>query len=414
MNIIFSHPTGNANVRAAATGFAEADVLKEFHTSLAVFPGSMLDRMSRIGIFSDFQRRGFDPVLKSRTKTSPWKELVRLSAPRIGLSKFTTHETGRFCIDSVYKNIDRQVASRIKHPAIGIDAVFAYEDGAVFSFQEAKKRGLQCFYDLPTGHWRAARRLLEEEKLRHPDWASTITGFRDSEIKLNRKDEELRLADRIFVASTFTANTLKEFPGKLAPVEVIPYGFPRTGKARNYEGFSKKRPLKLLFVGKLTQQKGIADLFQAVEKLGKKVELTVVGYKAEKECAPLEAALEKYRWFPSLPHNQVLELMRTQDILIFPSLFDGFGLVISEAMSQGTPVIATNRCAGPDLIKHGENGWLVEAGSAPEIQGLIEEILTNPQCIARAGKMAMETASKRPWEVYQQELIRAIIRHSNT
>jgi hypothetical protein len=54
----------------------------------------------------------------------------------------------------------------------------------------SKKNDLRCLYDLPIGYWRAARRLLEKERLQHPEWSATLTGFQDSEAKLARKDEE--------------------------------------------------------------------------------------------------------------------------------------------------------------------------------------------------------------------------------
>lgn len=47
-----------------------------------------------------------------------------------------------------------------------------------------------------------------------------------------------------------------------------------------------------------------------------------------------------------MPHDQILNLMRTQDVFVFPSLFEGYGLVVAEAMSQGTPVITTSRTCG--------------------------------------------------------------------
>ena len=102
--------------------------------------------------------------------------------------------------------------------------------------------------------------------------------------------------------------------------------------------------------------------------------------------------------------------MREQDVLVFPSLFEGFGLVITEAMSQGTPVITTDRTAGPDLITHGENGWLIEAGSTEALKQAIEELLYRPEMIESTGRAAMETARLRPWEVYGMELAKAVIK----
>src|SRR5206468_9345000 len=97
-------------------------------------------------------------------------------------------------------------------------------------------------------------------------------------------------------------------------------------------------------------------------------------------------------WIPSLPHQQILKLMHEHDVLVFPSLFEGFGLVITEAMSQGTPVITTERTVGPDIIDHGQNGWIVEAGSTEALQQAIEELIFKPELVAETGLKAIETA----------------------
>ncbi len=387
-------------------------MLAEFRTSIASFPGSMLDNLGSFGPLAEIRRRRFDPELMPFTKAWPWVEAGRLLVSKAGLSKLTRHETGLLCIDAVYRSFDRHVASSLKKGrSKGVKTVYAYEDGAQFCFQEARKLHLQCLYDLPIGYWRAARKLLENERLNKPEWASTLTGFMDSEAKLARKDEELKLADRIYVASQFTASTLKEFPGKLAPVEVIPYGFPPVAGQRQYTSLARRKALKVLFVGGLSQRKGIAELFAAVKAIGPSVELTLVGRKASNHCQVLDQELKKHTWIPSLPNADILTLMQDHDVLVFPSLFEGFGLVITEAMSQGTPVITTDRTAGPDLIEHGHNGWLVEAGSATALQAAIENLLYHPEIISKAGQAAMDTASKRPWHVYGQELANSISNH---
>jgi glycosyltransferase involved in cell wall biosynthesis len=404
-----SHPTGNANVRAAAKGFVEANILAEFNTAIAAFPGTILNYLSGFGPLGEIGRRRFDPSLKPVTKTYPWKEIGRLVASRVGIQSLIKHETGTFCIDAVYKNMDcwveRGLQSARQH---GVDAVYGYEDCALQTFVGAKACNMLCFYDLPIGYWRAARRLLQVEREKWPEWIPTLTGFRDSEEKLNRKDEEIKLADRIFVASRFTALTLQDFPSALPPIEVIPYGFPPVCMKRDYTGFSGNRPLKLLFVGGLSQRKGLANIIAAVDAIGPRVQLTIVGQKASNSCRALDAALNRYKWIPSLPNSEILQLMQQHDVLVFPSLFEGFGLVITEAMSQGTPVITTDRTAGPDLISQGENGWIVEAGSSEALIRCIEELLSQPKQVSAAGKAAMEAAKIRPWEVYGTELAKAV------
>lgn len=409
MKIVLTHPTGNANVKAAASGLMRAEILYRFQTSIASFSGDLLDTLGGYRPLAEIRRRRFDSILRPITETWPLLETGRLMASKAGFNRLIKHETGVFSIDSVYKGFDRKVASSLKQLSKkGANAVYAYEDAAELTFKEAKMLGLKCYYDLPIGYWRTARQLLKTEQERWPEWQETLTGLQDSDTKVNRKDEELLLADKILVASKFTASTLQSFPGNLAPIKVIPYGFPTVIGKREYRNVTAAKTLKVLFVGGLSQRKGIANLFAAVEAIGPRIALTMVGQKV-KECPALDNALAKHSWIPSLAHHDVLKIMKEHDVLVFPSLFEGFGLVITEAMSQGTPVITTERTAGPDLINHGENGWLVEAGSTTALIVALEELLYKPKILVEAGKAAMFSAEQRPWEIYGSELAKALM-----
>lgn len=410
MKILVNHPTSNQNNRAVLKGLNDHKILYKFYTAIAVFSGDTLDKLKNIGPLKELSRRHFDSSLQTITKRVPLKEVMRLISSKLGIKAFVKHETGIFSIDAVYQDMDKKVATSLKkHAKHHLDAVYAYEDGAYHSFKAAKNYNIACLYDLPIGYWRYARQLLATEQALWPDWASTLTGFKDSEQKLQRKDAELALADNIFVASTFTAKSLSAYPGKLAPVHVIPYGFPEPVTNRIYN--LNNRPIKLLFVGGLSQRKGIANMFAAIEPLAPHVQLTVVGHKSTNDCEALNKALSKHTWIPSLPHAEVLKQMQEHDVLLFPSLFEGFGLVITEAMSQGTPVITTDRTAGPDLIEHDVNGWLVEAGSTKALQTCIEILVSKPEKIIAAGKAALETAKQRPWSVYGEELAEALLKN---
>jgi len=409
MKVILSHPTGNANVRAAASGLNDRGILYEFHTAIASFPDTGMDRLGSLRPFSELRKRTFDQALQAHTRMWPWLEMARLFSKKLGFAGLTKHETGLFSVDAVYRAQDRRTASCLKSGLKpNLKGIYAYEDGAVYSFEQAKASGIACLYDLPIGYWRSARKFLELENERRPEWAPTLNILKDSEVKLARKDKEIELADCIFVASSFTADTLRDFPGKLPPVKVIPYGFPPVGAPRDYTFHKEKRPLRLLFVGGLSQRKGIADLFEVADKLGTQVELTVVGKSNSLRCPALDSALAKHRWIPGLSHPDVLKLMRETDVLVFPSLFEGFGLVITEAMSQGTPVITTERTAGPDLIVDGKNGWLIKAGCPEALQHAVERLLAEPEKIEIAGRNAMEAAGLRPWSAYRSELADAV------
>ena len=395
-NIILLHPTGNSNVRALVEGVEQSGLLQNFYTCIAVFKNTAFYKFTGFGPFKQFRKRMFSSKLKPYTKVRPGKELKRLLFQNLGIK---TH----FDVDNIYWDLDFHVSGKLKNS----NAVYAFEDGALSTFEQAKKRNMTCYYDLPIGYWRSMHQILEKERENNPDWAQSLQHFKDSEEKLMRKDQELSLADQIFVASTFTAKTLEQFPGKLAPIKIIPYGFPKVIAERKYpENF--QLPLKVLFVGGLSQRKGISYLFEAAEILGKQIKLTLVGKKPNEDCTILNKELNRHNWIPSLPHPEILKLMRQHDVLVFPSLFEGFGMVITEAMSQGTPVITTNRTCGQDIIRHGENGWLIEAGSTQALISQLQEIIKNPSIIEKNGRGSIYTASQRPWKKYGKEMADAL------
>lgn len=404
MKVLISHPTGNANTKAVIEGVYRTKKLLSFYTTIALFKGQLLFNLGNKPPFKELHRRAFPIGWREYTKSNFFREAGRLLFSKLGWKNMITHEKGFFCIDKVYKNHDSWVASNLRlEQQKGLNAVYCYEDGALDTFKKAQELGIQCIYDLPIGYWKAARMLLQQELDNNPAWASTITGFRDSNVKLARKDQELAKADRIFVASTFTKETLNYYEGKLPKIEVVPYGFPKVVENRNYEPLHNRK-LKVLFVGGLSQRKGISYMFESVKGLEDKVSLTVVGRKAVEDCEALNNALKQHNWIPSMPHHEVLACMQAHDVLVFPSLFEGFGMVITEAMSQGTPVITTDRTAGPDLITNNVDGWIVEPGSFEAIKKVLENLLTTPELLATVGSAAQETAKQRTWEQYGAEM----------
>ncbi len=405
--LIVSHPTGNANVRALTNSLAENGLLYQFYTCIAFFESNYLYKFIQLKPLKEFSKRTFPNNIRPYTSHRPLKELFRLFLGKLNDSKFTKHEVGPFCIDNVYKDLDKHVAKKLSEEVM----VYSFEDGALENFKIARAKGVKCFYELPIGYWRAMRDLLERERVLHPEWASTMETFKDSDLKLKRKDEEIRFSDHIFVASSFTKKTLEYYPEKLPPISVVPYGFPPVIEKRKYRPL-RNRKLKILFVGGLSQRKGISYLFEAADALIDKIELTIVGKEPVKNCKLLYKNLEKHHWIPALSHLEILKLMRENDLLLFPSLFEGFGLVITEAMSQGTPVITTDRTCGADLIDHNVDGWIISPGSTDAIIEQIQLILRNPSALEKVGEMAIKKAKTRPWKVYGEEMVQAINHYS--
>ena len=115
----------------------------------------------------------------------------------------------------------------------------AYEDGCSFSFALAKELGMQCSYELPIAHWATVRRLLAEEAERYPEWEPTLESTREPEEKLFRKEEELRLADRITCPSKFVLDSIPLEVRQKTPCQISPFGSPPC-EAVDFERSPKK------------------------------------------------------------------------------------------------------------------------------------------------------------------------------
>lgn len=395
IRVVMGHPTLNANVRAAAAALAEADMLAEFHTLLDT---STLASKTPGRVSAQLARRELPDSVRPLAHSHPVVEIARLLTRKVARSR----RLDKRLVDLAYARLDSALAR-----AIGPDvtAVYAYEDGARRAFARAEQLDVYRIYDLPIGYWRSACAILTEEADLKPDWAETLTGLGDVSRKLARKDEELAAADTVFVASSFTKDTITAFPGAVRDVRVIPYGAPPpTRRPRPRDG----KPVRVLFVGGLSQRKGLSYFFEALDMVDVQVNVVVIGMKSG-ESAQLRRELERpnLTWYPSLTHRRVLEIMSESDVLVFPSLFEGFGLVITEALSQGVPVITTRNTAGPDLLTEGVDGWIVPIRSASAIAERICELADIERRCAMSAA-AMETARKHPWESYSQSLVAAV------
>lgn len=409
MKIIVSHPTANRNVRVITRKIFDERMLHSFCTTLASFPGSTLSRIGDIRGFSEIKRREFDKELQPYTRVWPWCEIGRLLANKMHLAGLTTRETGIFCVDAVYHHLDREVAALVqKSISPELKAVYAYEDGALETFREARQSGLKCIYDLPIAYWETGRRLMLEEAERLPAWAPTLGGgIADSASKLERKTKELELADMVVVASKFVKDSLPAWAAGKKCV-ISPFGTPLFAGGNSSTERPLNRPLRVLFVGSMGQRKGLGDLFSAVKLLNRQdVELVVMGAPQ----APMDFYRSEYADFtfePGRPNAQVLELMQSCDVFCLPSVVEGRALVMQEAMSQGLPLIITPNTGGEDLIAEGETGFLVPIRSPEAIAEKINWFLENRSEIRRMGNTAQAHAQKISWDNYGARIIEAI------
>ena len=138
------------------------------------------------------------------------------------------------------------------------------------------------------------------------------------------------------------------------------------------------------------------------------MELSLIGRKPKVDCRSLDMALSRHRWVDSLPHDKILAEMRQHDVFVFPSLFEGFGLVITEALSQGLPVITTPHTCGPDILTEGQDGFIVPIRDSQAIAEKLELLHRDRDCLAAMSIAAVATARRVTWEGYRERLVEAV------
>lgn len=409
--VLFSHPAVNAYTRNVALALAEQGLLDEFCTTLGWGDGGSAMRHLPQAIQKEWSRRQVDPLVAAKVHRHGILETGRLLAPRVGLGDLSKHESGPFSLDAVYRNLDRYVAKRLESKK-NLTAVYCGEDGALETFRAARERGLKCVYDLPIGYWAAARRLFDEEKELMPEFVPTLQGREESPEKLDRKQEEAELADRIVVCSPFVASTLKDSGFADSRISVVPYGGPApiARLPLPCEQDASKRPLRLLFAGSIGQRKGIGYLLRAMQTLkGQSVELTLMGGFVGDPSVfrPYE---HLFRHEPPRAHSAVLELMQQHDVLVLPSLFEGFALVILEAMSCGLAVIVTPNTGAAEIVCDGIEGFMVPIRSSDAIAEKIDWMLHHRQETAQMGALAAQRAGEFSWERFRTGIQQAVMR----
>lgn len=167
-----------------------------------------------------------------------------------------------------------------------------------------------------------------------------------------------------------------------------------------------KEEVRLLCASRLSTRKGFVFVIEAVGMLAPKfpaLRLTIAGGSGNAETDLKKKVKElglgdKITFTGEYNHEQLLTIQRSSDIFVFPSFNEGMSNSMLEAMACGLPVIMTPTGGAQELIRDGENGFLVAFGDARDIASKIEQLLIDPQKRRQMSVKSRETALSMRWE----------------
>lgn len=232
----------------------------------------------------------------------------------------------------------------------------------------------------------------------------------DYKNKLVTAKYEIENADYFFVASEFSKKSLMYSNINTDKIFICRYGIDIENQIVTKRHTEK---IKIGFIGDVSQKKGFIDFIHIAERLGTdKYEFVVIGKYLEDDVL-YKKTKEMLNYKGYLTHDEVLKVCEDMDILIFPSLSDGFGLSVIEAMSKKVlPFVSTNAGVA-DIIKDAYNGFLFNTSDIEKIISQCEFLQEHRMALSNMQNEAYESVSNLHWEDYDEALKKSLFQIIN-
>ena len=281
---------------------------------------------------------------------------------------------------------------------------YSYYADAAFRLLEGSGLPRILFQVHPNGKY--LRTLFQAEIEKVPEAKASLLEETEMALGFAHNDETFAHADAVICASSFTRHSLAE-AGSQAPAHVVGYGV-------DLDLFSARtvaptaRPLTVGFVGALSPRKGARYLLAALAAFPAGTVKLIIYTRAA-------VSRELIRGYESvdvevrggLSDAALAADLKHCDLVALPSIAEGFGLVILEAMACGVPVLCTTSTGGADFIKHRQNGLLIPPGSTQAIQGELEWCLQHRDELFQMGQAARQEAELHTWATYRRQFFAA-------
>ncbi|MBS1815758.1 MAG: glycosyltransferase family 4 protein [Acidobacteria bacterium] len=339
--------------------------------------------------------------------TWPWRRLQREGLPHSKVETFPWIHTADYLLHRTpfgnrrladelgYLNalaFDNWTAKRM--PVC--DVLVAISGAGLKTGKLLQERGGRFVCDRGSSHQRYQAEINLEEYRR---WGLEISSADDRDTV--REEQIYDAADAITVPSTYSLKSFMQQGIDASKLHRIPYGV-RLSRFRK-EADPLEGSFDVIYVGNISMHKGFPYLLQAFAGLQHpRKRLYMVG-SISREMKPVldKMPLEQVEFVGHVPQEQLKNWMSHAQVLVLPSIDDGFGMVMTQAMACGCPVIATDHTGGPDLIDEGRDGFVVPIRSPEAIREKFELLASTPYLREQMGAAALEKVTKLGgWDTY--------------
>jgi glycosyltransferase involved in cell wall biosynthesis len=292
-----------------------------------------------------------------------------------------------------------------RHVEPGDAAVFATQTAALTTLRRARAVGAEAVLDCPIAHYRYGERLLQNELRVAPDYAGTMQFHRFSDRYRRRVDDEVSTATRLVVYTDLVRSTFEEAGVDSGKIVVSALGVDtelfRPGPRADDGVF------RIVFVGQVGQRKGIGYLLEAYRRAGiERSELLLVGRLVGDAARHLTCPGVVHH--PHVPRWELPDVYRTADVFVLPTLIEGMPQTALEAMACGLPVIVSEHAFGRDVIRDGQDGYVVPIRDSTAIAERLRELHADPDRRASLGHAARRRAEELTWSAFARRICEAV------
>ena len=332
-----------------------------------------------------------------------------LGIARYGLAMFD--KTGRHEI-----KIARRFARAVGKLRVPHNVFFGYSYDSLELLQAERQDGvftMLCQTDPGPAHYR----MIAEEEKRWPEYVSSKKHWWTKE-RAERLRQEWDLADVIIVNSAWTRDSIVSAGAPASKIEILPLAYEMPSAERGAQSGEQAAPsakrqaprtLRVLWLGNVALGKGIQYLIEAARLLvHEPIEFLVAG-NLFIASGIMDSSPKNIRWLGRVPRSATSQLYQTNDVFVFPTLSDGFGITQLEALSHGLPVIATPNCGR--VVEDGKTGCIVPPRDPQALADAILEFAAQRNRLADMAPACREAVKVYSVDTYGQRLVEIIQKH---
>ncbi len=337
-----------------------------------------------IKLFTSFTKKSFSDISKDVVISLPISEIIFRLFKKLNFENFG---------DTTKMELFGKHVARLLKP--NPDIIIGWSSFSLESFRLKISRNVLV---------RDSAHILTQNDILKNEYVKLGFKYPDRTICINRELEEYELAEEIFVLSEFAKKSFLEHGVNERKLKIVRLGVDASVFKPN-RSIRTKLPLKVVYFGSISIQKGVHYLLSALENFSTKtIELHLVG-AIEHKFKKILKNYNNFIYHKPMNHFELNEFLHNMDVFVFPSLHDGFGQTLIQAMSVGLFPIVTETVGAGELISDGVDGIKIPPSNSNRIREIIYRLSENLDFVDKIRNAAIETAKRFSWEKYENELI---------